>query len=567
MPPQPHGGKLKELLVSDEEERNKLRQHAFGLPRIHLNPRQVCDLELLLNGGFSPLEGFMEEEDYNFVVSSMHLRDGTFWPIPVTLDLPSDLEVKVGQNVTLCDEFGIPLAVLSVSSIYTPDKYKEAVSVYGTDDLSHPGVKYLLEETNRIYIGGKVRGIDYPERYEFYELRHTPRELRNLFEDRGWERVIGFQTRNPIHRAHFEIIKRMAESENAKVLIHPVVGVTKDDDIDYITRVKCYKKLCENYASNFAELSLLPLSMRMAGPREALLHAVIRKNYGCSHFIVGRDHAGPKNSQGKAFYEPYAAQELAKAHEKELGIRILPVKEMVYVEEEGCYLFSDELKPHHTVKTISGTKLRELIREGREIPDWFSFPEVIEELKKNTLAGQTPGATIFFTGLPAAGKSTIARLVFAKLAKLSSREVKILDGDIARKTFSRGLGFSREDRNINIARIGSVANEITRHGGIAVCAAIAPFEEARLRNRERIQRNGHYIEVFVNTPLEICKKRDPKGLYALAEAGQIKNFTGVDDPYEVPQNPELTLDTTEKSPEECAELVISYLKRIGLLES
>jgi len=561
MPLLPHGGKLKELLISDEEERKKLRRHAFNLPRLYLDSRQLCDLELLLNGGFSPLEGFMEEGDYNSVISSMRLQDGTLWPIPITLAIPQDFKVDLGSEVTLCDEFGIPLAVLKVSSIYAPDKLKEARLVYGTVDLDHPGVKYLLEETGEVYLGGKVMGIDYPERYEFYDLRHTPRELRKIFAEKNWERIVGFQTRNPIHRAHFEIMKRMAEKEDANVLIHPVVGVTKDDDIDYITRVKCYKKLHENYAAHFAQLSLLPLAMRMAGPREALWHAIIRKNYGCTHFIVGRDHAGPKNFKGEAFYEPYAAQDLAKIYEEELGIRILPVKEVVYVEEEKRHLFTDELKPHHTVKNISGTELRRIIREGGDIPDWFSFPEVIEELRKSEIGHRKIGVTIFFTGLPSSGKSTVARVLHAKLS-LEHGEVKLLDGDVVRRTFSRGLGFSREDRNINIARIGTVANEITRHGGIAICAAIAPYEEARLRNRELISRNGRYIEVFVDTPLDVCKKRDPKGLYVLAEAGKIKNFTGVDDPYEIPKHADIVLDTVNKSPEECAEIIMEYLKKI-----
>ncbi len=562
----PHGGTLKLLIAEDESSGRELAEKVVHLPRLNLTDRQLYDLEMLLVGGFSPLEGFLTEREYESVTERMRLPDGTLWPMPITLDVPEDATYKPGDEVVLCDKYGNPAAVLAISSVYRPDKTREARQVFGTEDLLHPGVWHLMKEAGPVYVGGIVRGVALTDRHDFRELRHTPAELRAWFRENGWERIVAFQTRNPIHRAHFEIMRRAAEAHGANILIHPVVGLTKEGDIDYITRVRTYKQIRENYLAERAKLALLPLAMRMAGPREALWHAIIRKNYGATHFIVGRDHAGPgKDSAGRPFYEPYAAQELAKRYESELGIAIVPMQEMAYVAELGEYVPADELQPQHTVKNISGTEFRRMLSEDLPVPEWFSFPEVIEELRRGAARSRKRGITIFFTGLSGAGKSTVANILYTKLLELQDRKITMLDGDVVRQNLSKGLGFSREDRDANIERIGFVANEITKHGGIAICSAIAPYEASRERNRALISKNGTYLEVHVATPIEVCKARDAKGLYEKAEQGILKNFTGVDDPYEVPRNPDIVLDTSNASPVECADKIIAALGEKRLL--
>ncbi|OGH10663.1 MAG: adenylyltransferase [Candidatus Levybacteria bacterium RIFCSPHIGHO2_01_FULL_36_15] len=563
-----YGGKLKNLIVSDKKTQILLQKKALSLPRVNLNPRQLCDLELLLNGGFSPLDGFMDEKDYKSVVSKMKLANGMLWPIPIVFDVSQSENYKIGEEIVLCDEYGKPLAILSVSSIYKPDKQKEAKFVYGTSDEYHFGVNYLINEVGNYYIGGKVQGISPIERYDFNKYRITPSQLQTWFKKNKWKKIIGFQTRNPIHKAHHAMIKKAAKDYGAKVLIHPTVGVTKDGDIDYITRVRSYIKFHRKYAKNFARLSLLPLAMRMAGPREAVLHAIIRKNYGCTHFIVGRDHAGPgKDSKGIPYYAPYDAQNLALQQEKEIGIKIVPFSEMVYVENEKKYLPQEALKKGHTIKNISGTEFRKRLLNNEQIPEWFSFPEVIEELKKGAPKQKKDGLTIFFTGLPSAGKSTIATMLYFKLLEIQDKKVTFLDGDIVRQNLSKGLSFSKEDRDINITRIGFVANEITKHGGIAVCAAVAPYKAAREKNRRLIKKNGIYIEIFVSTPLATCQKRDIKGLYKKGKMGLAKAVTGIDDPYEAPENPEIKIDTSKLRPAACVNTIIKYLTSKGFMYS
>lgn len=534
---------------------------------MNLTDRQLFDLELILSGGFAPLTGFLEEADYKSVVDTMRLISGALWPMPIVLDVPRSHGKKVGDELILCDRFGNPVALFTIASIYEPDKLHEAQMVYGSTNEEHPGVKYLLKETKEIYFGGPVSLISYSPKYDFVELRRTPDELKREFAQRGWDKVVAFQTRNPIHRAHFELVRRAAEKTGAKALIQPVVGLTKEGDIDYISRVRAYKRLVETRMKDWAMLSLLPLAMRMAGPREAVWHAIIRRNHGATHFIIGRDHAGPgKDSTGKPFYEPYAAQELALALENELGIKIITSQEMHYIPKDDAYLPADELQPHHETKNISGTEFRRMLRSGEEMPEWFSFPEVIEELRKAAEKEKRRGATVFFTGLSGAGKSTIAHVLFSKLLEIQDRSVTLLDGDVVRQNLSKGLGFSREDRNINIERIGYVAAEITKHGGIALCAAIAPFEEPRERNRALIEKTGTYLEVYVSTPLDVCEKRDTKGLYKKARSGELKQFTGIDDPYEVPTHPEIVIDTSVMDAPAAAEMIIEELKRRGVVE-
>jgi sulfate adenylyltransferase len=558
-----HGGTLVDLFSITKEEKVKLEENILVLPRITLSHKELCDLEMLLTGAFSPLRGFMTEEEYRAVVDTMRLPSSyknLVWPMPITLSTPLNHTHKKGDWILLCDTYGMPIAVLELRSIYTPDRHEEARKIFGTTDTSHYGVRQLLNDTHPVYLGGPVTGICLPPAYDFQDLRHTPKELQDWFRENGWERVIAFQTRNPIHRAHFELIKNAANTHGARILIHPAVGRTKDGDIDYVTRVKTYKKIHENYLPTISKVSLLPIAMRMGGPREAVWHSIIRKNYGATHFIVGRDHAGPgKNKDGIDFYDPYEAQNLAKQFSSEIGIEIIDAKEMVYVEESASYLTHDKVPKGNTVKNISGTKFREMLRGGEAIPEWFSFPEVIDELRKSVARDEKKGFTVFFTGLSGSGKTTLAHFLAAKLSVDFNRKVSLLDGDVVREHLSKGLGFSREDRITNITRIGFVAGEITRHGGIAICSAIAPYEDARLYNRNYISAWGNYIEIYLKTPLEVCEQRDKKGLYKKARKGLLKNFTGISDPYEVPVDPELILDTNAETAEACVQKIIEYL--------
>jgi len=564
---EPHGGVLCELIVP-ETQREELKEKALALPSLTLTPRQLCDVELLLNGGFSPLRGFLNRADYDRVVEEMRLQNGLLWPIPVTLDVPESVArtLNPSDSIALRDPTGLLLAIMHVEDVWQPDKTREAQQVFGTTSTEHPAVAYLMHEAGDYYVGGTLQGVQLPVHYDFKELRHTPAQLRAEFERRGWERVVAFQTRNPMHRAHKELTDRAAEEVGGHLLIHPVVGMTKPGDIDYYTRVRCYRKLLKYYPKDRAMLSLLPLAMRMGGPREALWHAIIRKNYGCTHLIIGRDHAGPgKDSSGRPFYGPYDAQELVQDYEEELGIGVIPFKMMVYVPDEDRYKPIDEVQPGERTLDISGTELRRRLAEGEEIPAWFSYPEVVAELRRTHPPRHQQGFTVFFTGLSGSGKSTIANALMTRLLELTGRPVTLLDGDVVRTHLSKGLGFSKEDRSTNVRRIGYVASEITKHRGIAICAPIAPYEADRQYNRKLISSFGGYIEVFVDTPLEVCEQRDVKGLYAKARAGLLTGFTGIDDPYEPPRNPEIICRTAEESVEQCVEKILDYLYREGYL--
>ncbi len=565
---EPHNGTLVDLLV-DEQEAEQLKKESEQWLSWDLTQRQICDLELLMHGGFSPLQGFMNQADYESVCKNMRLNDGTLWPLPITLDIDEETaqNLNQGDKLALRDSEGVMLAALCVEDLWQPDLTAEARQVFNTEDKEHPGVANLLQNTNPWYVGGRVLGIESPRHYDFTDLRRTPQELREEFAEAGWQKVIAFQTRNPMHRAHFELTFRAAKENEANLLIHPVVGMTKPGDVNHYTRVRCYKAIMSYYPTNTAKLSLLPLAMRMAGPREALWHAIIRKNYGCTHFIVGRDHAGPgKDASGTPFYGPYEAQEMLQQYQDELGIKMVPFKLMGYVPEKSEYMPVDEAPEELEVKHMSGTELRERLAKGVSIPDWFSFPEVITELQKTYPPRKERGFTVFFTGLPSSGKSTIANILLVKLQELGGRAATLLDGDIVRKHLSSELGFSKEHRNINIRRIGFVASEITKNGGIAICAPIAPYEQVRQDVREMIESKGGEMQlVHVSTPLEVCEQRDRKGLYAKARAGIVKEFTGISDPYEEPQNPDVTLTTTEMTPEEAAQSVLLHLEHEGFI--
>ncbi|SET23703.1 bifunctional sulfate adenylyltransferase/adenylylsulfate kinase [Oceanicella actignis] len=556
-----------ELYVSSESAA-KLKREAGDMPSWDLTPRQICDLELLMNGGFNPLKGFLTEADYDSVVENMRLADGSLWPMPITLDVSEEFAERIepGQDIALRDQEGVILAILSVTDKWRPNKKREAEKVFGADDLAHPAVNYLHNVAGPVYLGGPVLGIQPPVHYDFRARRDTPNELRALFRKLGWRRVVAFQTRNPLHRAHQELTFRAAREAQANLLIHPVVGMTKPGDVDHFTRVRCYEAVLDKYPAATTTMSLLNLAMRMAGPREAVWHGLIRKNHGCTHFIVGRDHAGPgKNSKGEDFYGPYDAQELFAAHAEEIGIEMVPFKHMVYVQEKAQYFPADEVPEGATVLNISGTELRRRLREGLEIPEWFSFPEVVAELRRRFPPRNKQGFTVFFTGLSGSGKSTIANALMIKLMEMGDRPVTLLDGDVVRKHLSSELGFSKEHRDINIRRIGYVASEITKNGGIAICAPIAPYAATRRAVREMIEQYGAFVEVHVATSLEECERRDRKGLYRLAREGKIKEFTGISDPYEAPENPELRVDTEGQDVDNCAHQVILKLESMGLI--
>jgi sulfate adenylyltransferase len=564
----PHGGELVDLIVSSEKA-TELKSHSREWPSWDLTARQICDLELLMSGGFSPLRGFMNRADYEGVCSNMRLASGVLWPMPITLDVKEEFakSLKPGSSkIALRDPEGVMLAVLHVEDVWQADREAEAKSVFGTTSALHPGANYAIKHANPWYVGGRIEGLQLPSHYDFRSLRLTPAEVRTEFARLGWRKIVAFQTRNPMHRAHVELTMRAAKNVEASLLIHPSVGMTKPGDVDYFTRTRCYQLLLAKYPAGTVKLSMLPLAMRMGGPREALWHALIRKNHGCSHFIVGRDHAGPgKDESGKPFYGPYDAQELFKKHEKEMGVTMVPFQMMVYLENEDRYVPDNEVPTGARVLNISGTELRQRLNEGRDIPAWFTYPEVVQELRKSYPPRYKQGVTIFFTGLSGSGKSTIANVLITKFLETGGRPVTLLDGDLVRKNLSSELGFSKEHRDINIRRIGYVASEITKNGGIAICAPIAPYDATRKHVRQLIEPHGGFILVHAATPIEVCEQRDRKGLYAKARAGIVKEFTGISDPYEEPKDAEVVLNTADLTPEEAAQEIILHLEREGFI--
>jgi sulfate adenylyltransferase len=563
----PHGGTLVNLLASPERAA-ELREASREWPSWDLTARQLCDLELLLNGGFSPLKGFLTRRDYDPVCASMRLADGTLWPMPITLDLTAEAArgLDSGGKLALRDPEGVMLAVLEIEDVWQPDRVAEAEAVFGTANREHPGVAYLLEQSHHVYVGGSLLGLQLPVHYDYRPLRHTPNDLRAEFARLGWRKVVAFQTRNPMHRAHQELTRRAARECDANLLIHPVVGMTKPGDVDHYTRVRCYQALMPSYPPNTAMLSLLPLAMRMAGPREAIWHAIIRKNHGCSHLIVGRDHAGPgKDGSGRPFYGPYDAQESLRKHERELGITMVPFRQMLYIPALDTYLPEDEVPPGAEAVDISGTEQRRRLQLGIDLPAWFTFPAVERELRRSSPPRHRQGFAVLFTGLSGSGKSTIANVLLIKLLEMGGRPVTLLDGDLVRKHLSSELGFSKEHRDINIRRIGFVASEIVKNGGIAICAPIAPYDDVRKEVRAMVAAAGGFALVHVATPLEVCEARDRKGLYAKARAGIVKQFTGISDPYEAPADAEVVLDGTELTPEQSADRILRYLEREAYL--
>lgn len=560
---------LKPLLV-DEALAQELKHASLDLPSVTLSQRQLCDLELLMCGAFTPLTGFMDQRSYEQVLEHSRMPGGSVWPIPITLDIPQSTSehFSAGDRLALRDSEGFMLAVLTVSDIWTPDRDREVELVYATGDRAHPGVAYLKDEVQSVYVGGSVEGIELPTHYDYEDLRHTPEDLRRLFHRLGWRRVVGFHTARPMHRLAREITLAAAKQSEAHILLHPVVGIGNPRDLSRFARVKCYQALQKYYPHGLTTLSLLPLATRMAGPREAVWHAIIRRNYGCTHFIVGPDHGSPPDEGRGRFYPPYAAQALLAQCESEIGIHMVPFKRLAYSPSRARFVDAEESKDTGQAgESLSDGVLARRLSHGEDIPEWFTYPEVLNALRKVYPPRHRMGITLFFTGLSGSGKSTLARIMYGKFIEDGKRPTTLLDGDVVRRNLSSELGFSKEHRDLNVRRIGFVASEITKNGGVAICAPIAPYMNTRRAVRELIEEHGAMIEIHVATPLEVCEQRDRKGLYAKARKGLIPEFTGISDPYEVPEHPQLRIDTSGRSPVEAAQEIFLYLLREGYLDS
>jgi len=567
----PHGGQLVDLLVGPDKA-EALKTDSQQYLSLTLTQRQVCDLELLMNGAFSPLAGFMNQADYDSVVDDVRLADGTVWPVPIVLDVDETFAagLEKGSKIALRDGEGFMPAVLTVEDIWQPDKTREAEKVYNTTSNTHPGVRYLHEVVKPIYISGQIVGIQSPAHHDFESFWDTPQELRALFKKKGWRRVVSFQTSKPMHRLQRDITLQTAKDVQGHILLHPTVGMTKPGDLHYYARVRCYQAIRQYFPQDLAMLSLLPLAMRMAGPREALWHAIVSQNYGCSHMIIGPRHAYPPangSDDEQQFYQPEQSRELVDRFSEELGIEIVPMETMRYVPAKDRFLPASVIE-REDLEAIDYTdaQLKNDLSQGEEVPAWFSFPEVVRELRKVYPPRGKQGFTLFFTGLSGSGKSTLAKIIYAKLLEAGERPVTLLDGDIVRQHLSSELGFSKEHRYLNVNRIGYVASEITKNRGVAICAPIAPYTQMRRSVREMIEPHGDFIEIHVATSLEACEARDRKGLYAKARRGEIPEFTGISDPYEIPECPELRVDTEGLTPMEAVQDIYLYLLREGYLD-
>ncbi|MDM8517746.1 bifunctional sulfate adenylyltransferase/adenylylsulfate kinase [Desulfobacterales bacterium HSG16] len=565
-------------LMADGERCAMLKDVSMNLTDITLNDRQICDLEMLAVGAFSPLTGFMRRTDYESVLDRMRLQDNTLWPVPVCLDI-SALQAKsleAGQSVALKDTEGFLLAVMHIEDVWEAEREKEAKKIYGTTDTAHPGVRYLMNSSGTYYAGGNIEAVNLPPHYDFTRLRMTPEEVRSMYKKMGWHRVVGFLTQNPVHRPQFEMTLEAMQKAKANLLLLPVASKTGTHDFDHYTRVRCYREVVRKYPPDSYVMNLLPLAMRMTGPRDAVFNAIIARNFGCTHFIVNHDHGSPdpvksgvkngvNNKNGKFFYEPGKAVELALETEKEIGVKIIPFEKTLYLPFEDEYRFESEVTKGTQSIFFTDADIKERIRTGRRIPDWATFPEVLGELRRSYPPPGKQGLTVFFTGLSGAGKSTLAQVLYSKFLEIGDRPVTLLDGDIVRHNLSNELSFSKEHRDINVRRIGFVASEITKNRGIAICAPIAPYESTREEIRSTIEAYGGFVEVHVSTSIEICEKRDRKGMYAKARAGLIKGYTGVDDPYEIPEDPELRIDTHGTTPSECVQEILLFLGQKGFI--
>jgi sulfate adenylyltransferase len=560
----PYGGKLVDL-VAPQEECDRLRSYASRLTSIQLSERSVCDIEMLATGGFSPLNGFVGREDYRRILDEMRLVSGHLFPVPVALSLEPHQGIRLDQDVALRNAKNELLAVMKVEEIYEWDFNETAQKLLGTQDLRHPLV-VEMKQWGRLNIAGRLQVLQIPRHFDFQSLRLTPAQTRERLKGLGRPNVVAFQTRNPLHRAHEELTKLAMERVDGLLLLHPVVGMTNPGDVDHFTRVRTYRAIAEGYYDpQRIVLSLLPLAMRLAGPREAVWHALIRRNYGANYLIVGRDHASPGvNSNGQPFFGPYDAQQLLEQFSEELGVGVIPFTELAYVPHEKRYAEVSSLPFGTRTASISGKQLRDnYLDAGRALPEWFVRPEVAAILAESYPPRHRQGACVWFTGPSGAGKSTTAEILTLQLLEIG-RKVTLLDGDVIRTHLSKGLTFSKEDRDTNIRRLGFVAAEVVRHGGIAICSAISPYRVTRNEVRNMIGAE-RFIEVFVDTPLEECERRDTKGMYLKARRGELKGFTGIDDPYESPVHPSITLDTISQTAEANAKTILAYLIQQGFV--
>ncbi|MDT8283009.1 MAG: bifunctional sulfate adenylyltransferase/adenylylsulfate kinase [Gammaproteobacteria bacterium] len=579
----PYKGELVNLLL-DESDAEHVKIDSESFPAITLTQRQQCDLELLVTGALSPLTGFMNQADYESVIDNTALSDGTVWPIPYYLDITEEQaeKINVGDIIALRDIEGFMPAIMVVDSKWRPDKNKEAENVYGTLDTEHPGVDYLFNKVGDVYIGGKVDAVQLPFHYDFEMLRYTPSELRQYFDKLGWRSIVAFHTSKPMHAVHYEMTMRASKQANAHILIHPVVGMSKPGDLHYYSRVHCYEAILKQYPKSLVSLALIPMAMRMAGPREALMNAIIRQNYGCTHYIVGTEHAGPPNvrDSGKRFYSTGESQRFVERYKDAIDIEIINIEELCYDEDKERFVtrtnmstdgrYSARSQEGGVIKqalcsseSFSNTRILNSILNQEEIPKWVTYPEVLNALRQSYPPKSKQGLTLFFTGFSGSGKSTLARIIYAKFIEEGHRPVTLLDGDVVRLNLSSELGFSKKDRNTNVRRIGYVASEITKNRGIAICAPIAPYKEIRREVRNKIEEYGSFIEIHVSTSIKECESRDRKGLYAKARKGIIPEFTGISDPYDVPENPEIRVDTKDVSPMQAAQDIYLYLIREG----
>ncbi len=565
----PYQGELVNLLL-DKSDAEQIKTESESYTAVLLSQRQKCDLELLVTGALSPLTGFMIQNEYESVIENTSLPDGTVWPIPYYLDVTEEqaVSINIGDVIALRDIEGFMPAVMTVESKWRPDKSLEAESVYGTTDIDHPGVAYLMTMVGDVYIGGKVDAIELPFNYDFEALRFTPAELRRHFDKLGWRSIVAFHTSKPMHAVHYEMTMRASKQANAHILVHPVVGMAKPGDLHYYSRVHCYEAILKQYPKSLVSLALIPMAMRMAGPREALMNAIIRQNYGCTHYIVGTEHAGPPNvrDSGKRFYPTGASQKYVDQYKGDLDIEIINIEELCYDEDKERFITrTDNKQALCSSESFSNTRILNSLLNQEEIPGWVTFPEVLEVLQKSYPPRSQQGLTLFFTGLSGSGKSTLARIIYAKFIEEGKRPVTLLDGDVVRLNLSSELGFSKKDRNTNVRRIGYVASEITKNRGVAICAPIAPYQDIRREVRRKIEEYGSFIEIHVSTSLEECESRDRKGLYAKARKGIIPEFTGISDPYDVPEYPEIRIDTKDVSPVQAAQDIYLYLIREGYI--
>jgi sulfate adenylyltransferase len=565
----PHGSSLVDLVV-DRDRAAEIRDQSRDWLSIDLGPRQLCDLELLINGAYSPLDGYLGAADHQSVCSEMRLTNGVFWPIPVVLNIPGELvdDLAGGDFLALRDGEGVMIAALRVEECYQRDLDAEIEAIFGTADRSHTGVAQYLHRTRQWAVAGRVEALQLPVHYDYPELRRTPSETRELFTNLGWRKVLTFQTHRTIHRAQQAMLAEAAQNAGANILIHPVVGLDQPGDADHYTRIRCYRALLPEFTERAVHLNLLPLAMRGGDGREALLHAIVNKNYGSTHLMVDFDGSGTVlDTVGEPAYDQEEAAQIISEHAADLGVEMVATRDMVYLEDRKQFVGSADVPAGSHVLRLTGDEVRQRLDAGREIPSWYTFGEVARELEHRHPARGAQGFTVFLTGLSGSGKSTIANVLRVKLLEFGGRGVSLLDGDLVRANLSSELGFSKEHRDLNIRRIGFVASEITRAGGVAICAPIAPYDVVRREVREMVQPCGGFVLVHVATPLEVCEARDRKGMYAKARAGIIKEFTGISDPYEVPEDADVVIDTTELAATEATREVLMYLERQGFISA